>query len=190
VSSWREARHIDRLVKRAIKGDADAFGSIFDHYADRVYAFVRARTSSHQDAEDITGTVFLKAFEAVSEYRQQGFGFGAWLFRIAHNTIIDHYRKAGRLPEPVEDIEFYPIQDPVLLDELVVARVDAEMIKALILNLTHDQAAVIVARFFWDMDVRTTARSLGRTEGSVKALQHRAMRRLADMIEESVEDEG
>jgi len=190
VNTRRESRHIDRLVKRAIKGDADAFGLIFDHYADRVYAFVRARVSSPQDAEDITGTVFLKAFEAVSEYRQQGVGFGAWLFRIAHNTIIDHHRKAGKAAQPVEDIESYPLHDPILLDELIVAKEDAEMLKAFILRLTNEQAAVVVARFFWDMDVRTTARSLGKTEGSVKALQHRAMNRLAGMIEESAKGES
>jgi len=177
-------RHVDRLVKRAVRGDAEAFGAIFDIYADRVYGYIRVRVGTEHDAEDIAGTVFLKAFEAMAGYRQTGAPFSAWLFRIAHNAIVDHHRRNAKVPEPVEDIESYTEQDPVVVDEVVLAKVDAEMMKASISKLTSEQAAVVVARFIWDMDVRSTAKVLDRTENAVKALQHRAMKRLARIVEE------
>ena len=179
-----EERHVDRFVKKAVKGDAEAFGAIFDIYADRVYGYVRVRVGTEHDAEDIAGTVFLKAFEAVTGYRQTGAPFSAWLFRIAHNAIVDHHRRNAKAPEPVEDVESFTEQDPIVVDEVVLAQLDAEMMKESISRLTSEQAAVIVARFIWDMDVRSTAKVLDRTENAVKALQHRAMKRLARIIEE------
>lgn len=178
-------RHVDRLVRRAVRGDAEAFGRIYDLYVDRVYAFVRARVGHPHDAEDITETVFLKAFTAITSYDRRGLPFGAWLFRIARNAAVDHLRRAGRMPEPVEDVELHTEPSPVMVDELVAARVDAQKVRALVERLTEDQAAVVVCRFFWDMDIRQTAQALDRTPGAVKALQHRAMSALAAMLEES-----
>lgn len=177
-------RHVDKLVRRAVRGDAEAFGRIYDLYVDKVYAFVRARVGNTHDAEDITETVFLKALTAITSYDRRGLPFGAWLFRIARNATVDHLRRAGRMPEPVEDVEIHTEPSPVMVDELVAARVDAQKVRALVERLTEDQAAVVVCRFFWDMDIRQTATALDRTPGAVKALQHRAIGALAAMLEE------
>lgn len=181
----RDDKHIDRLVGRAVRGDADAFGDIYDALADRVYSFVRARIGDHHEAEDVTETVFLKAFEAISTYDRRGLPFGAWLFRIARNATVDALRKRGRTPDPEEDIEPLLDPDPVRVDDEVAALVDGESVLRCVRELTEDQAAVVACRFYWDMDIRETARTLGRTEGAVKALQHRALRNLARMLEES-----
>lgn len=177
-------KYVDRLVVRAARGDTDAFARIYEIYADRVYSFVRGRVASPHDAEDVTATVFVKAFEAIGGYDHRGLPFGAWLFRIARNATIDHGRRASRAPEPVEDIEADVGASPVLIDEQVAARVDGELVRRCVERLTEEQAAVIACRFYFDLDVRKTARVLGRTEGAVKALQHRAMRSLARMLEE------
>ncbi len=186
-----DERFVDRFVRRAMRGDVDAFGSIYDVYADRVYAFVRSRIGHVQDAEDVTEVVFLKAFEAIGAYDRRGLPFGAWLFRIARNAIVDHHRRTARVPEPVEDAVSLVenAADPVMVDERVLADVDAERLRECMKSLTEEQAAVLVARFFWDMDVRETAAVLGKGEGSVKALQHRAVRSLARKLEELGEDE-
>lgn len=180
--------YIDRLVRRAIRGDVDAFGGIYDAYADRVYSFVNARLRNPQDAEDVTSVVFIKAFEAIGSYDRRGLPFGAWLFRIARNATIDHQRRAGKAPEPVETIEDNAPTDAVLLEDEVAARVDGEAIRACVSRLTDEQAAVVACRFFFDLDVRETARTLGRTEGAIKALQHRALKSLGRMLEESGTD--
>lgn len=185
----RDDRHIDRLVRRAIRGDVEAFGGIYDAYVDRVYSFVRSRIGDQHDSEDITETVFLKAFEAIGSYDRRGLPFGAWLFRIARNSVIDHTRRAKRAPEPTESVEDKIGPDPVMIEDVVASRVDGEVVRRAVAMLTEDQAAVIACRFFWDMDIRSTANALGRTEGAVKALQHRAVRSLARLLEEMSGDE-
>ncbi len=169
------------LVRRAAKGDSSAFGRLFSEYIDRVYAFVRSRIADEQEAEDVTSTVFLKAWEALPAFEDRGVPFAAWLFRIARNAVIDSYRRSGR------DVEAPSEQMPEVEDEnadpheSVLRSLEAEVVRVAVLRLTDEQASVV--RFFWDMDVRETAAALGRTEGSVKALQHRAVRSLAKLID-------
>lgn len=181
-------RYVDRLVRRATRGDTDAFGLIYEVYVDRVYAFVRARLADSYDAEDVTATVFTKAYEAIGTYDRRGLPFGAWLFRIARNATIDHVRRSARVPEPHEELEDKLPPDNVMIEEQVVAKVDGEAIRRCVELLTEDQAAVIACRFYFDLDLRQTAKTLGRTEGAVKALQHRAMANLGKMLRE-VSDE-
>jgi RNA polymerase sigma-70 factor (ECF subfamily) len=176
-------RHVDRIVRRAVKGDTEAFGRIFDLYADRIYGFVRSRVRNAHDAEDITETVFLKAFEAIASYDRRGVPFGAWLFRIARNATIDHVRRQERVPDPVEDLESEVGPADTRVDEEAIASADARFVREAIADLTDDQASVIACRFLFDMDIQTTATTLDRTEGAVKALQHRALRNLARMLE-------
>lgn len=184
----RDDRNVDRLVRRAIKGDVEAFGAIYDVHVDRIYSFARSRIRDPHDAEDITEIVFLKAFEAIGGYDRRGLPFSAWLFRIARNAVIDHARKDKRAPDVVEDIEVHLDSDPVLIDELVASRIEGEDVREAVAMLTEDQSAVIACRFFFDMDIRSTARTLGKNEGAIKALQHRAMRNLARMLEEMSAD--
>ncbi|MDP2401519.1 MAG: sigma-70 family RNA polymerase sigma factor [Actinomycetota bacterium] len=189
MSAFDEER-IDKLVSGAVGGDTEAFGALFDIYADRVFAFVRSRVENRHDAEDITETVFLKAFEAIPSYRRKGPPFGAWLFRIARNAVVDHVRRSGRSPQLAEDLGDLVGADPLQTHEKVFAKIEAEQLGVLVRRLTQEQSEVIACRFYWDMDVRETARSLGRTEGSVKALQHRALRSLARLLEEQEIDEA
>ncbi len=187
--STTDDRYIDRLVKRAVRGDVEAFGGIYDAYADRIYGFVRARVGNPHDAEDVTEVVFLKAFQAIDSYDRRGLPFGAWLFRIARNATVDHLRRSGRMPEPVEDVEIHTEPAPVLIEDVVAERVDAHVVHDALAQLTEDQAAVIACRFFWDMDIRQTAVTLDRTPGAVKALQHRALRSMAALLWEMDRDE-
>ncbi|MDO8987803.1 MAG: sigma-70 family RNA polymerase sigma factor [Coriobacteriia bacterium] len=184
-----DEKRVDKFVRRAARGDTEAFGLIYEVYADRIHSYVRARLKDEHDAQDVTGTVFVKAFEAIGAYDRRGLPFGAWLFRIARNATIDHVRRAVRVPEPCEDLEAKLPPSDVMIDEQVAARVDAEEIRACVHRLTEDQAAVITCRFFFDLDVRQTARALDKTEGAIKALQHRAMRNLATMLAEVIDDE-
>jgi RNA polymerase sigma-70 factor, ECF subfamily len=184
-----DERHIDRLVRRSLRGDAEAFGRIYDIYVDRVYRYARTRVNDPHEAEDVTETTFLKAFEAIGSYDRRGIPFGAWLFRIARNATIDHVRRSARVPEPMDDLVEQMGSDPVTVEEQVATRLDGEAVRAAVRRLTDEQASVIACRFFWDMDIRDTARALERTEGAVKALQHRALRPLARILEEMSEHE-
>ncbi|MHB1342492.1 MAG: RNA polymerase sigma factor [Coriobacteriia bacterium] len=182
-------RHIEKLIARAVAGDAYAFGKLYDSYVDRIYAYVRSRITSPHDAEDVTETVFLKAWEAISSYDDRGLPFTAWLFRIARNAIVDGYRRAGRSPQTVDvsAAESLPAADCV--DDAVIGAVEAARVRGALSALTDEQAAVVVMRFMWDMSLRDVAAALGKTEGAIKAMQHRALRALAGVLAEESNDE-
>jgi RNA polymerase sigma-70 factor (ECF subfamily) len=171
-------RQLEKQVRRAVEGDARAFGRIYDAYADRVFKFVRARVGSVHDAEDITETVFLKAYEAIGRYDSRGVPFGAWLFRIARNATTDHHRRRGRAPQTVEESHAETVAGPESVERVVLREIDAERLRTAVRALTDEQAEVIALRFFWGMSNRETAEALEKTEGAVKALQHRAIRSL------------
>lgn len=176
-------KKLARLIDRARRGDAHAFGKLYDEFADRVYGFVRSRSASPHDAEDVTATVFLNAWRSIGNYDERGLPFSAWLFRIARNAVIDEHRRAERRPEPTDDA---PVDDtPVESAEaLVVAQADAAAVRAAVGQLTEEQGSVIACRFWWDLTIRETAEALGKNENAVKQLQHRAVKNLARMLQE------
>jgi RNA polymerase sigma-70 factor (ECF subfamily) len=170
------------LVRRAQRGDVGAFGKLYDEYADQVYGFARSRGCASHDAEDVTATVFLKAWESIGNYEERGLPFSAWLFRIARNAIIDAYRRSSRLPTPVEELE---LDSEVFFtpEDTVVARAEAEQVRKAVRGLTDDQAAVIALRYWWNLSLKETAETLGKNENAIKALQHRATNTLARMLD-------
>ncbi len=183
-----DSRHVDKLVSRAVQGDTWAFGRLYDLFADRIYGFVLVRVRDHHDAEDLTETVFLKAWKAVGSYDQRGLPFEAWLFRIARNVVIDEVRKRRRSPATEEIEEAQDLASDIRVDVEAIRSVEAVRVRECVACLGDEQAEVVVLRFFWDLDVASTAEAMGRTPGAVKALQHRAMRNLARMLREEMED--
>ncbi len=181
-------RHLERLVARAACRDAGAFGRLYDEFADRVYGFVRARVRDARDAEELTETVFLKAWEAIPTYEQRGLPFSAWLFRIARNAVIDFARAQRRRPEMTDEAEAENLPSDVRPDDEVLARLDAEIIREAIGRLTEEQSAVVTMRFLWGCSLKDAAGVLGTTEGAIKALQHRALRSLSRMLAEETGD--
>lgn len=183
-------RHVERWIARARRGDATAFGRLYDLYVDRVYAYARSRVRSVQDAEDVTEIAFMKAWEAIGSYDDRGLPFTAWLFRIARNAVIDRHRKSEREPDAVDLAAAATIPDVVAVEEEVLGLLDGETIREALRELTEEQASVITMRFMWDMSLKDVAESLGKSEGAVKAMQHRAVRTLAALLgRKSDEDE-
>jgi RNA polymerase sigma-70 factor (ECF subfamily) len=181
-------RRLDKLVRRAVAGDHRAFASIYDEYTGRVYAYDRQRLNDPADAEDVTAIVFLKAYEALGRYDHRGVPFSAWLFSIARNAVIDRYRKVGRapLPAPIEEAEDTPA--PTDVEREVLARFDAERIRAAMGELTDEQSEVLELRFFAGLTAPEVAQVTGRTPGAIKALQHRAIRSLARVLEPEAQE--
>lgn len=180
-------RHIDRLIARSGAGDPRAFGKLYDVFADRVYAYARSRVLTAQDAEDVTETVFMKAWEAIATYDNRGLPFSAWLFRIARNATVDEHRRNQRVPIPIEDLAVDDAVDGA--DVSVIAQVETERLRRAVGQLTGEQASVIALRFWWDMSLKATAQALGKNENAIKALQHRATRTLARLLQEDGSDE-
>ncbi len=164
---------IDRLVARAKAGDAEAFGTLFDEYGERVYRFIASRVHSPADAEDLTQTVFVKALEALPRYESRGVPFGGWLFRLARNTVIDHVRTR----HDHSDLDSLAERATADLgpDELTVARHQIETMARALGALTDEQRDVIALRFFAGLSARDAAVAMGKQEGTIRGLQFRAI---------------
>jgi RNA polymerase sigma-70 factor (ECF subfamily) len=161
------------LVTRAGQGDKRAFGDLYERYMVDVYRYIFYRVSHQQDAEDLTESVFIKAWKGLGTYRRE-VPFKVWIFRIANNTVIDHYRTRkeflpldeGRL---VSD-QHHDMEEKLVSEEKIIQMTDA------ISNLSPLYQNVLTLRFINGLSVRDVAQILDRSEGAVKALQHRALK--------------
>ena len=172
---------IDRLVYRAKDGDADAFGRLYDMYVDRVYRHVYYRVGNIADAEDLTQQVFIKAWQAIGRYKKTASPFLAWLIKISHNLVIDFYRsnKAKTYPD-FDAVASAPESGP---EHLAETHFDQQRIRRAILELPGDQQQVVLMRFIEDFSYPEIAASLGKSEGAVRVIQHRALARLRRILE-------
>ena len=173
------------LVHRAQKRDPEAFGELYEAHFDRVYRYMLLRVRNRADAEDLTQQVFLKALEHIGSYRYRGMPFAAWLFRIAHNQVVDHWKKKSHdksrmVPlDQVDEARIMANDDPALLTE---QRADIEMVAAACQMLSDGQREVISLRFGGGLSVAETARAMRKSEGAVKVLQHAALVRLRRIV--------
>ena len=166
--------YVQDLVKRAHEQDKAAFGELYERYWPRIYNYLcRQLDGCSQEAEDLTAEVFAKVYEKIGSYQFRGVPFSAWLFRIAHNQLIDHVRSRPRAPSaPLEDAA--EIQEPSSLRALD-RRLTADQIKGALQLLTEEQRQVVVLRFIEGLSTQQTAERMGKTEEAVKKLQARGL---------------
>ena len=165
------------LVRRAQTGDAGAFGRLYDVSIDRIYRYIYFRVTDAEIAEDLTSEVFLKAWEGLHRYRPSG-AFLAWLYTIARNTVIDHYRTRK---QSVSLDEAAPRHDPGL-DDKVDRDHEVKLLQQAMRHLTEEQREVLTLRFIAEMETREIAQRMRRSEGAVRALQMRALQALAKVM--------
>ncbi len=170
-------------IKRAVKGDSSAFGKLYDHYQPKIYRFVLVKVSYREEAEDITHQIFLKAWTGMGSYRDFGFPFGSWLYRIARNQIIDYYR-AKKPDVSIERTELEEIGIDYSLHGSVAEKMEIERVKKAVGKLKPEYQDVIMLRFVEDVSIRDTALALEKSEGAVKLLQHRAIKELKEILGE------
>jgi RNA polymerase sigma-70 factor (ECF subfamily) len=163
------------LLERASRADPEALGALYDRYVGRIYSYIYHRVGQADLAEDLTAQVFARMLEAIQEGRAWRTSFSGWLYRIAHNLVVDHYRRRGRATF-VELEEAQPIVadegDPV---RKVEARLESEHLRAALAKLTEEQAQVIALRFLDEFSIAEVAAMMDKTEGAIKALQYRAV---------------
>jgi RNA polymerase sigma-70 factor (ECF subfamily) len=164
---------IQILVQRAQSGDGAAFAALYDVFAPRVFRFFRFRVSTADAAEDLTQRVFLKMVEQLPNYQSRGIPFAAWVFRVARNAWIDEDR-TSHPSVPLDALSDSPSETdgPFVL---AAASLESDMLQDAIATLTPDQREVIASRFFAGLTPGETAALMGRSEGSVRVLQHRAL---------------
>jgi RNA polymerase sigma-70 factor (ECF subfamily) len=162
----------DQLVERA-KGDADAFGELYDHYFGQIYRFVYSRLRDQDAAEDVTSEVFFKALRAISRYKPSGHPFSAWLYQISVNAIADHYRAKRPVSNLDDAIGVADPQQPV--DEQVAQKVEAARVWAAIDTLPEHQRTAMTLKLGEDLKLADIGVVMGKSEGAIKLLIHRGM---------------
>ncbi|GAA4130016.1 hypothetical protein GCM10022215_43270 [Nocardioides fonticola] len=184
--SEAERTRLIALVELARKGDAEAFGLLYDHYQGAVYRFLFYRTRSAVLAEDLTSETFFRALRSMQGFRWQGKDFGAWLMTIARNLATDHF-KAGRtrLEFTTEDMGQHDdaTEGP---ESAVLAGLTNEILLQALTQLPEEQRDCLVMRFLQGMSIAETATVLGRSDGAVKQLQLRGVRNLAKLMPEGL----
>jgi RNA polymerase sigma-70 factor (ECF subfamily) len=174
---------IEALVVRVKEGDEDAFSDLYDIFIDPIYRYVYYRVNS-ADAEDLVETVFLKVWENIHKYKQKKRLFSAWMFRIAHNLVVDYYRASKdrnfdelKIDIASRDREHNPIRR-------AERSLDKEILKKAIKKLKKNYQEIIIYKFINEFSNTEIAEISKKSEGSLRILQHRALKALKKVLEE------
>ncbi len=170
------------LVAKAMAGDYDAFGQLYSQYLDRIYRYTFFRVGDQCDAEDLTEQVFLKAWEALPGYRQYGIKFSSWLYRIAHNMVIDHHRrKKNAKPVAFEEGQGWDKKLSYDLEQVIQADEAAALAEA-IAKLPEEYQQVVLLRFVEGLKHSEVAQILNKSEGACRAIQYQALSSLNQLL--------
>jgi len=169
-----------RLVESAQGGDREALEQLYLLHFDRIYSYLHMSVGNRHDAEDLTTQTFLKMLEAIPRFRWRSAPFSAWLFRIAHNLAMDHFR-ARRRWQPEEEVP-EPAEEEPSAETAAMQSIDRQSMLQLIENLSHEQQQVLTLKFVFSFANGDVATILGKTEGAVKSLQHRALASLQKQL--------
>ena len=175
---------VRQLVDRAQQGDRAALEELYLLHFDRIYSYLHMSVGNRHDAEDLTTQTFMKMLESIKRFRWQSAPFSAWLFRIAHNLAMDHFR-ASRRWQPEEEVS-EPLGDTEPSAEATAFQsIGRQSMLELIENLSHEQKQVLTLKFVFNLPNAEVATILGKTEGAIKSLQHRALVSLQKQITSS-----
>jgi RNA polymerase sigma-70 factor (ECF subfamily) len=164
-----------------MSGDSEAFAQLYDAYVERVYRYIYFRVSNDSLAEDLTSQVFLKAWEHLGTYQPGSSPFLAWLYTIARNQVIDHYR-TQKESVPLEQAMAIPSEGRTVSEQVEI-RFELQAMRDALQFLTEEQQQVLILKFIAGMETREIAQMMKKAEGAVRALQMRALQTLAKFME-------
>lgn len=177
--------HIEKLVQEAQKGNTKAFGEVYDAFFTAIHKYVSYKVSEDH-VDDVTATVFIKAWTRLKKYKKTHASFNSWIFRIAHNTVVDHYRT---------NKEFYELEERIASsDESLHPKRITEMglngarVQRALKSLNQKYQEVVVMKYINDLNNKDIADILNTNESNVRTLQHRALKKLKVFLEEEERD--
>lgn len=184
--SYDEPERITGLVERAAGGDFEAFGELYGTYLNRIYRYVLCQVRDKMIAEDISEDVFVKAWKAIGSYRGNGQAFSSWLYRIAHNHMVDNLRSSRRfLSTEIETSA--EVGDPGLEAE---GRLEREALLEEISCLPQNQKQVIMLKFIEGLDNSEIGKVIGKSQGAIRVLQMRAFVTLRERLKRGKQGDG
>ena len=173
--------HVRELVARGQEGDRDALEELYLIHFDRIYSYLHVSVGNRHDAEDLTTQTFLKMLEKIGSFKWQSAPFSAWLFRIAHNLAMDHFR-ARRRWQPEEEVPEPPGEEEPSAELAAMQTIGRESMLKLIERLSPEQQQVLTLKFVFNLPNAEVGAILDKTEGAIKSLQHRALVSLQKQI--------
>ena len=174
-------RPLRRLVELGQQGDRAALEELYLLHFDRIYSYLHMTVGNRHDAEDLTTQTFLKMLESIGKFRWQAAPFSAWLFRIAHNLSMDHFR-ARRRWQPEEEVPEVPGEEEPSAELQAMQSIGRQSMLELIDDLSPEQQQVLTLKFVFNLPNAEVAAILDKTEGAIKSLQHRALVSLQKQI--------
>jgi RNA polymerase sigma-70 factor (ECF subfamily) len=168
------AADVRRLVERAQQGDRQALEELYLIHFDRIYSYLQMSVGNRHDAEDLTNQTFVKMLESIERFEWRKAPVSAWLFRIAHNLAMDHFRSRRRW-QPEEDPPEPPGAEERSAEEEALHSIGRQSMLEMIEDLSQDQQQVLTLKFVFNFSNGEVATILGKSEGAIKSLQHRAL---------------
>src|SRR5918997_1689398 len=175
------APNVRRLVADAQRGDRRALEQLYLIHFDRIYSYLQLSVGNRHDAEDLTNQTFIKMLESLDRFVWRQAPFSAWLFRIAHNLAMDHFR-AGRRWQPEEDPPVDAGKTEPSAEDAALHALGRDGAVRMIARLSPDQRQVLTLKFLFDFSNAEAATILGKNEGAIKSLQHRALASLERQV--------
>ena len=182
-SATSEVPVVRGLVERAARGDAEAFGEIYGMYMDPIYRYVFYQVGNRATAEDLTEEVFIKAWRGIPKYRFRERPFSAWLYRIAHNHVVDYFRTSHQA-QSLDEVKLADSGEPASQLE---NRQLQEMLSSAISDLTEQQKQIVVLKFVEEMDNREIEQVTGKSQGAIRVMQMRALAALRDRLSKELD---
>ncbi len=166
--------HVERSSKEA------TLAALYDEYYDKIARYIFVRIGDRAEAEDLAGEVFLKALQSLDSYKERGIPMQAWLFKIAHNLVVDYLRKASkRKTVPIDTVQIVTEQDP---QTIVETRMELARVARALDQLIPAQRKVIELRFFGELTSEEAGRILNKSSGAVREMQSAAIRQLRKLL--------
>ena len=181
VVSAADTAAVDALVDRARQGDADAFGLLYDRFQAEIARYLAHRIGDPDMAEDLAQQVFLKAWQAIPRYEARGVPFKAWLYRMAHNQMVDYFRTRRQ----TTDLDGIDVPEEAEAETLVLAAEMSDALGEALSRLSEDHRQVLTLRFLMEKSAREIGEIMGRKEVTIRGLQMRALQALRREIEET-----
>lgn len=176
-------------LNRAIQGDHEAFGLLYEQYVERIFNYVYYRTGNQHDAEDLTAKVFFRAMRRIPQYEERGLPVSAWLYRIAHNLVANWHRDRGRRPEISLEEGFAAIPRSEHPEITLLKAEEQDNLLRIIRDLPPERQQLIILKFVEHMSNAEIGQIMGRTEGAVKSLYHRTLLSLRAEMDTISKDE-
>jgi len=181
VASSADPAPVEALVDRARQGDADAFGLLYDRFQPEIVRYLAHRVGDPDTGEDLAQQVFLKAWQAIPRYEARGVPFKAWLYRMAHNQMVDYFRTRKQ----TSDLDGIDVPEESEAESLVLAAEMSTALETALARLSEDHRQVLTLRFLMEKSAKEIGEIMGRKEVTVRGLQMRALQALRREIEET-----